>query len=100
MFCKVCSVVCLFNSDHKMYPYKMEQIGNILTGRKSEEPREILIIKNFMLQHYKAVPTVSIGQREITIIVKGSALAGALRPRLLELQELCTTDKRLVIRTQ
>jgi hypothetical protein len=78
----------------------MDSIGDILVGRKSEEPREVGIIKRFVLQNFRATPTVMMGQREITVIVRGAALAGALRPRLLELQELCTTDKRLVIRIQ
>lgn len=78
----------------------MESLGNLLSGIKSDEPHEVTVIKEFVMQRFQATPTVSIGQRDITIIVKGSALAGALRPHLFELQQLCATPKRLVIRIQ
>jgi hypothetical protein len=41
---------------------------------------------------------VTMQATQIVVMVKGASLAGALRMRLHELQTLCQTDKRLVIR--
>lgn len=78
----------------------MESIADLLAKRQAPEPPEIQIIKRFMHDSYQATASVQVQQHQIIISVPGSALAGALRPRLLELQRLCATDKRLVIRIE
>lgn len=72
----------------------MELLGNILAGKQVDEPEEVRTIKRFVLEHFEVVPQVSIQQQQIVIAVKGAALAGALRPKLVELRKLCNTTKR------
>lgn len=77
-----------------------DAIGDILVGRQSEEPEEIRIIKKFICDMFQVEPKVSLMTDQIIIGVRGASLAGALRPHLFELQALCRTQKRLVIRIQ
>lgn len=77
-----------------------DSLGSLLAKRSMDEPPEVQIIKTFVFAHYQTTPQVTVQQGNIIIGVKGAALAGALRPRLHELQEACQTDKRLVIRIQ
>lgn len=76
----------------------MTQIGDLLKQARYAEPPEIELIKNFLREHYNSDCQVTIQERQIIIGVKGASLAGALRLRLHELQALCQTDKRLLIR--
>ncbi len=73
-------------------------LRDLLPQRKFEEPPEIQIIKQFMQENYQQTPEITVQPKQIIIQVKGSALAGTLRMRLHELQQLLQTDKRLVIR--
>lgn len=73
-------------------------LGDLLKAKNFDEPEEVLIIKTFLHENYKADCQVTMGQQQIVIAVKGASLAGTLRMRLHELQALCQTDKRLVIR--
>lgn len=75
-----------------------ESIGDLLAKKDLNEPDEVKVIKLFLQEHYRATCQVSVTQRQIVINVKGASLAGAIRMRLHELQTLCQTDKRLVIR--
>lgn len=75
-----------------------DSIGELLMQKDLGEPGEVLIIKNFLLDNYRAACNVSINNQQIVIAVAGASLAGALRMRLHELQGLCKTDKRLVLR--
>jgi hypothetical protein len=78
----------------------MDNLKDILANRKSEEPYEIKIIKDFLDNKFQSPASVSVTQNGIIIGVKGAALAGALRPYLHELKKLCGTEKRLIIRIQ
>lgn len=75
-----------------------ESIGELLAKKDLNEPDEVKVIKLFLREHYRATCQVAINQRQIVITVKGASLAGAIRMRLHELQTLCQTDKRLVLR--
>ena len=75
-----------------------DSLGDILGRKGLAEPAEIKIIKQFVRKHYNSPCQVTMQQRQIIIVVKGASLAGALRIRLHELQTLCQTDKRLMIR--
>lgn len=75
-----------------------DPIGNLLPKRRYEEPPEVRIIKAFVLDTFQQPVAVAVQPTQITIQVKSAALAGALRVHLHELQELCHTEKRLVIR--
>jgi hypothetical protein len=73
-------------------------LSDILGKRESAEPPEIAAIKQFVLEKFDKTPGVRLTGNAIMIIVSSAAFAGALRPRLLELQEYAKTDKRLIIR--
>ncbi len=73
-------------------------LGDLLKAKNFDEPPEILVIRTFLHENYQADCQVSMNERQIVIAVKGASLAGTLRMRLHELQSLCQTDKRLVIR--
>ena len=73
-------------------------LGDILRNRQIEEPPEVQVIKLFMQKQFKASCRVVVQPQQIVIQVAGASLAGALRIKLHELQKLCNTDKRLIIR--
>ncbi len=75
-----------------------ESLGDLLTKKNLREPAEILVIRTFLHENYQADCQITTSQRQIIIAVKGASLAGAIRVRLHELQALCQTDKRLVLR--
>lgn len=74
------------------------QIGNLLDKSRFAEPAEVKVIRQFLDEKFNTSGQVTIQQTQIIITVKGAALAGALRMHIHDLQELCDTDKRLVIR--
>lgn len=76
----------------------MEPIGDILAGKRVDEPPEVQIIKRFVRETYHADCAVTVQQQQIIIGVKSGALAGTIRPQLQTLREACHTDKRLVLR--
>ncbi len=73
-------------------------LGDLLDKSKFAEPPEIKQIKGYVREQFKAEVEVAVGPKQIIIGVHSAALAGALRLHLHQLQELCETDKRLVIR--
>ena len=75
-----------------------DSLQDIIAKRQWEEPPEVQIIKEFILERFQAVPTITMQDKQIIIQVRGAALAGSLRMQLHHLQELCRTDKRLIIR--
>ncbi len=75
-----------------------ESLGDLLAKKNLREPAEILVIRTFLHENYQADCQITTSPRQIVIAVKGASLAGAVRVRLHELQALCQTDKRLVLR--
>lgn len=73
-------------------------ISQILGGRHHEQPPEIELIKKFVNQKIKLVPTVVISQHAFTICLPNAGAAGSLRPHLYELETLLGQKKRLLIR--
>lgn len=80
------------------YPICMDTIKDLLIRRDSSEPEEIRIIKTYVQKRYRSKVSVTMQTRQIVIGVDSAALAGTLRMQLHELQKLCHTDKRLIIR--
>jgi len=73
-------------------------IADILGRKQFEEPHEIEIIKDYLNQKFQSTAHVKIQEKRIVISVSNAALAGALRMQLHSLQDLCRTEKRLIIR--
>lgn len=77
-----------------------DSLSDLLKKRDINEPPEVKIIKSFVQNHFQASCQVGVQMNQITISVNSAPLAGALRTRLYELQELCDTKKRLTIRIE
>jgi len=75
-----------------------DSIGDLLPKKRFQEPPEVRTIKEFVENKFQQSVGVTVQTSQISIQVKSAALAGALRVHLHELQTLCNTDKRLVIR--
>lgn len=73
-------------------------LSDILGNREFKQPDEITRIKNFVKNKFGEDPRVSVTNDSIIIIVKGAAMAGALRPELHILQKQIKTNKKLLIR--
>lgn len=75
----------------------MDSIKSLLNNRYLSEPPEIKQIKNFILSIYQSNSEVIVQQSKIIITVPSAALANSLRLRVLELQKLIQTKKKIVI---
>lgn len=75
-----------------------DSLADLLANRNFDEPEESKMIKEYIFAHFQADSNVTIQANQIIISVSNSSLAGALRPKLYELQQLCETKKRLSIR--
>lgn len=75
-----------------------DSIADILGGKGVNEPSEIAIIQQYLIENFRSESKITIQDRQIIISVRGAALAGTLRMHLHELKELCQTEKRLIIR--
>jgi hypothetical protein len=73
-------------------------LRDLLADRFDQQPAEIAIIQNYVTENLKETVAVTVGEQQIVISTRSSALAGALRPHLYELTKRCKTKKRLVIR--
>ncbi len=76
----------------------MDNISNLFSNTRFTEPPEISIIKDFVLKTYDIAVKVLVKDNQVVIIVNSAALAGSLRPKLFELQKLCNTKKKFLIR--
>jgi hypothetical protein len=75
-----------------------QAIADILADRFDEEPPEIQVIKKYIQENFDQAVAVTMRDQQIVITTKTSAQAGALRPHLYKLRQLCDTNKRLTIR--
>lgn len=57
-----------------------------------------MIIKEFVRETLGSDVAVSVQERAITIHTPSASMAGALRPHIYALREMCQTKKRLIIR--
>jgi hypothetical protein len=69
-----------------------------IMANKWDEPKEFIVIKEYVRQKYNAQVGIKQTDRSIIILTSGSALAGTLRMDINKLQEELNTDKKLLIR--
>jgi hypothetical protein len=81
-----------------MYNKDMHSLLDIMSAKDFEEPVEILTVKEFVKRHFDSDVGVTMLERQIIINTPSSALAGSLRMKLYELQDLLGAERRLVIR--
>lgn len=75
-----------------------QRIRDLLDKSRFAEPAEVGIIREYVQARFNVTPQIIVQTHQIIIGVDGAALAGALRMQLYELQELCGSGRRLVIR--
>ena len=76
----------------------MDKIGTIVAAKNFDEPPEIQRIKKYIHDTFDSDGSVITSNSSIVVVVDSAALAGSLRPRLLELQKISQTDKKIIIR--
>lgn len=76
----------------------MDNLGDLLGRSKYKEPEEIAQIKKFVWDKFEETPDVEIGKNSIIITVDSAPLATSLRYKIIELQSILKTNKKLVIR--
>lgn len=75
-----------------------DSIKDLLANKNFKEPPEIVYIKKFVKSKLGEEPRVKIAADSIIIMVKGAAMAGALRPEIHKLEQKLETDKKILIR--
>ena len=76
----------------------MDNLGDLLGRSKYKEPKEIAQIKKFVWEQFEATPDVELGKNSIIITVDSAPLATSLRYKIIELNAILNTNKKLVIR--
>lgn len=74
-----------------------DSVSDILGDRIKPQPSEIKIIKDYVNEKFKKDINVIVGIDKIRIETSNSALAGELRFRIYEIQDLLPTKKKLII---
>ena len=75
-----------------------DSIGDLVSRRVPVEPPEIARIKQFVLEEYNVTPTIMLSGKNLVVSVSSAALAGTLRMRIVDLEKIAQTDKKLLIR--
>jgi hypothetical protein len=75
----------------------MDNLEELLKNRSFNEPYEIKIIKEFIKSNFDDDCLVKISKLKINIVVPNSALAGALKEKLITLKNLLNTQKEISI---
>ena len=75
-----------------------DSIGDLVSRRVPVEPPEIARIKQFVLEEYNVTPTIMLSGKNLVVSVSSAALAGTLRMRIIDLEKIAQTDKKLLIR--
>jgi hypothetical protein len=76
----------------------MDNLSDLLAGKHVNEPKEYKIIKDFIFKKYEeSNVSIKIDDNKITIFVNSSAFASNLRMDMPKIQEICDTQKRIVI---
>lgn len=75
----------------------MDGIGTVISGKKFKEPAEFAIIREFIDKTFQKSVKLATADNRIIIKVNSAAFAGTLHNHIYHLQQLCGTQKRLVI---
>lgn len=81
------------------YDIAMPQLlGDMLSKRDYSEPPEVKLIKDFVKSELNFEVNVSIKANALIVHVPSAGAAGALRPKVFQLQKLVEGEKRIVVR--
>ncbi|HSX47323.1 MAG TPA: hypothetical protein VLF63_00970, partial [Patescibacteria group bacterium] len=75
----------------------MDEIRKLLSQKKYNQPPEILKIKEFVKNKYKAVVSVKIQQNNFILTVDNASLASSIRLNIVELKEKCSLKSQKII---
>lgn len=76
----------------------MDSLQNILGNKNFDEPAEAISIKQYARDLFREDVRVQVRDREIIITAPSAAMANSLKLRIVKIQELVGTDRRLVFR--
>jgi hypothetical protein len=76
----------------------MDSLNDILSRKDFDEPSESLAIKQYVREQFDEAVAVTVRERDIIIAAPSAALANTLRMRILAIQKLVGTQRRLVFR--
>jgi hypothetical protein len=79
-------------------PSTMERLDELLGRYNPQTPDEILLIKRYIEEHFKAPASVALREDMIIITVTSGALANTLRLQSPKIQKAAQTRKRLIFR--
>ena len=75
----------------------MDNISDLLAKKGFNEPAEIKLVKDYVMNKYDEDVNVKVDMNKIYIYVKNSALASSVRMNIPEIQKICNSSKRIVI---
>lgn len=76
----------------------MDSLNDLLSQYSRQEPEEIVAIKRYILETFKAAASVGVQGDALVITVKSAPLANALRLRMPAIKAAANTEKRLIFR--
>jgi hypothetical protein len=77
----------------------MDSLSDILSNKDFDEPSEVVSLKKYVRDNFKAEISVSVRNNDLVVAVQSAALASTLRMRSPEIKRRCQiTDKRLIFR--
>ena len=75
----------------------MDNLSDLLSNKKFDEPPEIELIKKFIKKRYQEEVEIKITQTQIIITANGAALASRLHSDIPDIQNVSKTDKSIII---
>lgn len=76
----------------------MDSLQDILGQKNFDEPPEAISIKQYARDTFREDVRVQVREHEIVIFAPNGSMANMLRLRIVNLQELVGTDRRLIFR--
>ncbi len=78
--------------------YMSNSLADLLANKNFDEPREMLLIKQFVVDKFQEDVEVIVHEREIIVTTTSASLANTLRLKIAELRTLTETKKRITFR--
>jgi hypothetical protein len=90
--------LCQHREIHVRYNIGMDSLQDLLGRYSPKEPDEIGAVKQYIMDAFKAEATVGLHGETLVITVASASLANALRLRLLTIQKIAKTDRKIMFR--
>lgn len=75
----------------------MDELKDLLEGRETNEPPQILALKNYVKNYHGIEVKILSRQNHYLLKVPNASIAQTLQFEVVKISELCRLDKRLVI---